>query len=166
MNCDRCTHTAVSRFLSGHLRSLAFQGGHKTHPICPNCNIEQASPTHILVCMGLSYDDLLCLPMLVYDFLRVVKVPRRFSTIERTRRLGNWTCLEVRALNRFLWAKNLSASDIHSQIVDVYGEEAMATCSEMMSGSHSFQSGRKDVKNRNMAGSGRPSSSTTEINTA
>ncbi|GFW24013.1 hypothetical protein TNCV_4950571 [Trichonephila clavipes] len=28
MNCDRCTQTAVSRFLSGHLKSFAFQGGH------------------------------------------------------------------------------------------------------------------------------------------
>ncbi|GFY05767.1 hypothetical protein TNCV_4404341 [Trichonephila clavipes] len=51
MNCDRCTQMEVSRFLSGHLRSLAFQGGHKTYPTCPKCNIEQASPTHILICL-------------------------------------------------------------------------------------------------------------------
>ncbi|GFS98624.1 RNase H domain-containing protein [Trichonephila clavipes] len=73
-NCVRCTQTAVSRFLSGHLRSLAFQGGHKVHEICPKCNTEQASPTHILGCLGLSYDDLLGLRMLVYDFLRVNKL--------------------------------------------------------------------------------------------
>ncbi|GFY14538.1 RNase H domain-containing protein [Trichonephila clavipes] len=42
MNYDRCTQMAVSTFLSGHLRSLASHGGHKTHPICPKCNIEQA----------------------------------------------------------------------------------------------------------------------------
>ncbi|GFW42149.1 uncharacterized protein TNCV_1206051 [Trichonephila clavipes] len=51
MNCDRYTKMAVSRFLSGHLRSLAFQGGHTTHPICPKCNIKQASPTPILGCL-------------------------------------------------------------------------------------------------------------------
>ncbi|GFV41286.1 hypothetical protein TNCV_383001 [Trichonephila clavipes] len=43
-------------------------GGHKTHPICPKSNIEQASPTNILRCLDLSYDDLQGLPMLVYDF--------------------------------------------------------------------------------------------------
>ncbi|GFX84273.1 uncharacterized protein TNCV_3976181 [Trichonephila clavipes] len=74
MNCDRCTQTAVSRFLSRHIRSLAFQSGHKTHPICPKCNIEQASPTHVLGFLGLSYDDLVGPPMLVYDFLRVNKL--------------------------------------------------------------------------------------------
>ncbi|GFW70800.1 RNase H domain-containing protein [Trichonephila clavipes] len=41
MNCNRCTQTADSRFLRGHLKSLAFQGGQKkTHPICPKCSIE------------------------------------------------------------------------------------------------------------------------------
>ncbi|GFX44951.1 RNase H domain-containing protein [Trichonephila clavipes] len=74
MNCDRCPQTVVSRFLSGHLRSLVFQGGHKTHTICLKCNIEQASPTPILGCLSLSYGDLLGFPMLVYDFLRVSKL--------------------------------------------------------------------------------------------
>ncbi|GFY34585.1 uncharacterized protein TNCV_1372751 [Trichonephila clavipes] len=73
MNCDRCTQMAVSRFLSRHLRSLAFQGGNKTHPISPKSNIWQASPTLILGRLGLSYDDLLSRPMLVYDFLKVKK---------------------------------------------------------------------------------------------
>ncbi|GFU75077.1 putative RNA-directed DNA polymerase from transposon BS [Trichonephila clavipes] len=71
MHCDRCTQTALSRFLSGHLRSLVFQWGHKTHPICPKCIIEQASLNHILRCLGLSYNDLLDISILVYDFLRV-----------------------------------------------------------------------------------------------
>ncbi|GIX69139.1 hypothetical protein CEXT_111891 [Caerostris extrusa] len=42
----------------------------------------------------------------------VVKVPRRFRTIEMARRSENWSRLEVRAVIRFLWAKNVSASDI------------------------------------------------------
>ncbi|GFV32156.1 putative DD41D transposase [Trichonephila clavipes] len=46
-------------------------------------------------------------------------------TIEMARRLGNRYRLEVRAVIRFLWAKNVSSSDIHSQIVEVYGEEVM-----------------------------------------
>ncbi|GFU70550.1 hypothetical protein TNCV_2512061 [Trichonephila clavipes] len=53
------------------------------------------------------------------------KAPRWFRTIEIARRLGNWSCLEARVVKRFLWAKNVSASDIHSKIVHVYGEEAM-----------------------------------------
>ncbi|GFV85273.1 hypothetical protein TNCV_929041 [Trichonephila clavipes] len=74
MNCDRCTHVAVSRFLSGRLRLIAFQGGHKTHPVCPKRNIEQDSLPHILGCLGLSYHESLGLPMLLYDLLRVNKL--------------------------------------------------------------------------------------------
>ncbi|GFV07376.1 histone-lysine N-methyltransferase SETMAR [Trichonephila clavipes] len=62
-------------------------------------------------------------------------------------------------------AKNVSASDIHSQIGEVNGEEAMSR-HHVTKWSRSFQSGRQDVENHNMAGSGRPNSSTTEINTA
>ncbi|GFV77059.1 hypothetical protein TNCV_691271 [Trichonephila clavipes] len=54
-----------------------------------------------------------------------MEVPRRFRTIEMAILLGNRSRLEVRAMIRFLWTKNVSASDIHSQIEEVYGEEAM-----------------------------------------
>ncbi|GFX75327.1 histone-lysine N-methyltransferase SETMAR [Trichonephila clavipes] len=67
------------------------------------------------------------------------------------RLLGNWSRLEERAVIRFLWAKNVSASGMS-------GQHAAKL-------SHSFQSGRQDVKSLNMAGSGRPSSSMTEITT-
>ncbi|GIY04084.1 histone-lysine N-methyltransferase SETMAR [Caerostris darwini] len=97
--------------------------------------------------------------------VRVDKVPRRFRTIEMARRLENWSRLEVRAEVQFLLAKNVSASPIHSQIVEVYGEEARSR-QHVAKWCRSFQSSRQDVENRNMAGSGRASSSTTEINTA
>ncbi|GFW68664.1 hypothetical protein TNCV_530171 [Trichonephila clavipes] len=51
-------------------------------------------------------------------------------------------------------AKNVSASDIYSQIVEVTGEEAMRR-QHALKWCHSFQSGRQDVENRNMAESGR-----------
>ncbi|GFW40799.1 hypothetical protein TNCV_4368471 [Trichonephila clavipes] len=51
------------------------------------------------------------------------EVLRQFSTIEMARRLGNWPRLEMQTVIRILWAKNVSVSDIHSQIVEVYGEE-------------------------------------------
>ncbi|GFT87051.1 histone-lysine N-methyltransferase SETMAR [Trichonephila clavipes] len=73
------------------------------------------------------------------------------------RHLGNWSCLEARAVSRYLWAKNVPGSDIHSQIVEVYGEEAMSR-QRVATRCHSFQSGRHDVENRNMAGSNRPNS--------
>ncbi|GFY25279.1 hypothetical protein TNCV_2483991 [Trichonephila clavipes] len=72
-----------------------------------------------------------------------------------TRRLG----LEVIL---FLWTKNVSASDIQSQIMEVNGEEAMRR-QRVAKWYHYFQSDRQDDENRNMAGGGRPSSST-EIN--
>ncbi|GFT75320.1 histone-lysine N-methyltransferase SETMAR [Nephila pilipes] len=58
------------------------------------------------------------------------------------RRLEKWSCIEVRAVIRFLWAKNVAK-----------------WC-------RSFQAGREHVENRNMEASGRPSSSRTDINTA
>ncbi|GFX53941.1 histone-lysine N-methyltransferase SETMAR [Trichonephila clavipes] len=89
------------------------------------------------------------------------KVPRQFRTIEMARCLGNWSRLEVRAMIQFLWSKNVSASNIQSQIVEIYGEEAMSR-QHIAKWHHSFQSGRQDVENRNMAGNGCPSSLTTE----
>ncbi|GFV48098.1 histone-lysine N-methyltransferase SETMAR [Trichonephila clavipes] len=71
----------------------------------------------------------------------------------------------MRAVIRFLWTKNVSASDIHSQIVEVYGEEEMRR-QHVAKLCHSFQSSRQDVENHNMVGSSRLRSSTTEINTA
>lgn len=87
-----------------------------------------------------------------------MKVTRQFRTIETAKRLENWSLLEVRPIIRFLWAKNVSTSEIHGPIVEVYGEEAMRS-QHVVKLCCSFQSGRKDVENRNMAGSGRLSSS-------
>ncbi|GFS76556.1 histone-lysine N-methyltransferase SETMAR [Trichonephila clavipes] len=67
------------------------------------------------------------------------------------RLLANSSRLEVRAMIRFLWAKNASASAMSRHHVAKLR--------------HSFQSGRQDVESCNMTGSGRPSSSTTEITT-
>ncbi|GFV59348.1 histone-lysine N-methyltransferase SETMAR [Trichonephila clavipes] len=81
------------------------------------------------------------------------------------RRLRNWSRLEARAVIRSLWANNVSASAVHSQIMEVYGEEAMNR-QHVAKWCRSFQSGTQDVENRNMAASSRPSCSPTEINTA
>ncbi|GFT97204.1 hypothetical protein TNCV_3858591 [Trichonephila clavipes] len=77
------------------------------------------------------------------------------------RHLGNWSHLEVQAVIKLLCANNVSASAIHSQIVEVCGEDAMR--SQVTKWCHSFQSDRQDVKNCNMAGSGQPSSSQYEL---
>ncbi|GFY14099.1 uncharacterized protein TNCV_3612881 [Trichonephila clavipes] len=49
------------------------------------------------------------------------------------RLIGNWSRLEVRAVIRFLWANNISASAMSRQHVE-------KLC-------HSLQSGRQDVEN-------------------
>ncbi|GFS90676.1 histone-lysine N-methyltransferase SETMAR [Trichonephila clavipes] len=60
--------------------------------------------------------------------------------------------MEVRAVIRCLWAKNVPASAINKQ-------HGAKIC-------HSLQSGRQDAESRNMIRSSRPSSSTTAISTA
>lgn len=79
------------------------------------------------------------------------------------RRLEKWSRAEVRAVIRFLWAKNVSVSEIHSQMVEVYGEEAMSR-HHVAKWCRCFKADREDVEHHNRAASGRPNSSTTEIN--
>ncbi|GBN41893.1 hypothetical protein AVEN_45281-1, partial [Araneus ventricosus] len=52
--CDRADQTALSRFVSGHLRSCSFSHGNKVFPVCAKCGVASASPEHILSCLRLS----------------------------------------------------------------------------------------------------------------
>ncbi|GFU97401.1 RNase H domain-containing protein [Trichonephila clavipes] len=69
--CDRQFNTCLSRLASGHFKSLSFSEGNKRYPICPKCQLEQASPQHVLDCLGLDWEDILHNPLLVSDFIRV-----------------------------------------------------------------------------------------------
>ncbi|GBL79843.1 hypothetical protein AVEN_28911-1 [Araneus ventricosus] len=71
IDCNRRDQTTLARFLSGHIRSLTFSDNSKCFEICPKCNAEQATPDHILACLGLSKQDLVSYPLLTLDFFRV-----------------------------------------------------------------------------------------------
>ncbi|GBO01062.1 hypothetical protein AVEN_161342-1 [Araneus ventricosus] len=78
MNSDRSStiqfylcHTALSRFVSGHLRSCSFSHGNKVFPVCAKCGVASASPEHILSCLRLSRETFETDPLLALDFLRV-----------------------------------------------------------------------------------------------
>ncbi|GBO17595.1 hypothetical protein AVEN_250050-1 [Araneus ventricosus] len=64
-------HTALSRFVSGHLRSCSFSHGNKVFPVCAKCGVASASPEHILSCLRLSRETFETDPLLALDFLRV-----------------------------------------------------------------------------------------------
>ncbi|GFT62772.1 RNase H domain-containing protein [Trichonephila clavipes] len=49
--------TAFSRFLTGHLRCINFEGGKRNFPICLKCNISPFYPQHILQCLGVSCEE-------------------------------------------------------------------------------------------------------------
>ncbi|GFX50993.1 putative RNA-directed DNA polymerase from transposon BS [Trichonephila clavipes] len=51
-----------SRFLSGHTRALRFSNEQKTFPDCHWCSSGEASPNHILLCLGFKKDEILRLP--------------------------------------------------------------------------------------------------------
>ncbi|GFU52247.1 RNase H domain-containing protein [Trichonephila clavipes] len=68
---SRKEQTILTRFRSGHLRTLTFRDGNKVFPTCIMCSACQASPEHILDCLGLSKQDLYEDPLIVLDFLRV-----------------------------------------------------------------------------------------------
>ncbi|GFV54776.1 histone-lysine N-methyltransferase SETMAR [Trichonephila clavipes] len=82
-----------------------------------------------------------------------------YKTIKITRYLQNWFRLEERAVIRFLWGKNVSASGIHNQIVEVYGDELMSR-QHVANGVALFN---QQVENLNMAESSWVRSSTTKI---
>ncbi|GBM10930.1 hypothetical protein AVEN_171418-1 [Araneus ventricosus] len=69
--CDRADQTALSRFVSGHLRSCSFSHGNKVFPVCAKCGVASASPEHILSCLRLSRETFEADPLLALDFLRV-----------------------------------------------------------------------------------------------
>ncbi|GFY35725.1 uncharacterized protein TNCV_4841011 [Trichonephila clavipes] len=59
---SRSYQTAFSRFSTGHLRCMNFEGGKRSSPICPKCNISPFSPQHILQCLGVSCEETVAPP--------------------------------------------------------------------------------------------------------
>ncbi|GFT49648.1 RNase H domain-containing protein [Trichonephila clavipes] len=59
---SRSYQTAFSRFSTGHLRCMNFEGGKRSFPICPKCNISQFSPQHILQCLGFFCEEAVASP--------------------------------------------------------------------------------------------------------
>ena len=51
---QRSEQSAVTRFCTGHLRYVKYDDGVSTHPVCPNCSVDQASPQHLSKCLGIS----------------------------------------------------------------------------------------------------------------
>ncbi|GFS54541.1 uncharacterized protein TNCV_1742881 [Trichonephila clavipes] len=66
---SRLYQTAFSRFSTGHLRCMNFEGGKRSFPICPKCNISPFSPQHILQYLGFSCEKAVASPMLFLDFV-------------------------------------------------------------------------------------------------
>ncbi|GBM63453.1 hypothetical protein AVEN_260891-1 [Araneus ventricosus] len=71
IDCNRRDQTTLTRFLSGHIRNLTSSDNSKCFEICPKCTAEQATPDHILACLGLSQQDLVPNPLLTLDLFRV-----------------------------------------------------------------------------------------------
>ncbi|GBL79727.1 hypothetical protein AVEN_18250-1 [Araneus ventricosus] len=70
MTSELLFETALSRFVSGHLRSCSFSHGNKVFPVCAKCGVASASPEHILSCLRLSRETFETDPLLALDFLR------------------------------------------------------------------------------------------------
>ncbi|GFU62246.1 uncharacterized protein TNCV_4859611 [Trichonephila clavipes] len=71
--CCKQEQTILTHFRSGHLRTLTFNDGKKVLP-CIRCSACQASPKHIIDCLGLTKQDLYEDPLMVLDFLRVKEI--------------------------------------------------------------------------------------------
>ncbi|GBM46152.1 hypothetical protein AVEN_48679-1 [Araneus ventricosus] len=71
IGCNRSDQTTLTRFLSGHIRTLTFSDNSKCFEIFPKCTAEQATPDHILACLGLYKQNLASNPLLTLDFFGV-----------------------------------------------------------------------------------------------
>ncbi|GFV80121.1 uncharacterized protein TNCV_1476841 [Trichonephila clavipes] len=49
---SRRDETTLSRFRSGHTRDQRYVAGPKVYSPYPNCNVTQATPDHVLACIG------------------------------------------------------------------------------------------------------------------
>ncbi|GBN97079.1 hypothetical protein AVEN_266175-1 [Araneus ventricosus] len=65
----RKLRTTITRFISGHTRTLSYVQGQKVFPVCLKCNTHQSFPVHLLSCMELEKGNLFESPALVRDFL-------------------------------------------------------------------------------------------------
>ncbi|PRD28035.1 UNVERIFIED_CONTAM: hypothetical protein NCL1_33668 [Trichonephila clavipes] len=69
---SRSYQTPFSRFSTGHLRCMNFEGGKRSFPIYPKCNISPFSPQHILQCLGFSCEEAVAPPPLLFlDFVQI-----------------------------------------------------------------------------------------------
>ncbi|GBN77438.1 hypothetical protein AVEN_146609-1 [Araneus ventricosus] len=66
---DRKLQTAITRFISGHSRTLSYLQGQKVFPVCLKCDRHQSTPDHLLSCMELEKRKLFESPALVRDSL-------------------------------------------------------------------------------------------------
>ncbi|GBM04891.1 hypothetical protein AVEN_252830-1 [Araneus ventricosus] len=66
---DRKLQTTITRFISGHTRTLSYVQGQKVFPVCLKCNTHQSTPDHLLSCMEQVKRNLFESPALVRDFL-------------------------------------------------------------------------------------------------
>ncbi|GFT41153.1 uncharacterized protein TNCV_5034341 [Trichonephila clavipes] len=60
----------VARLRSGHTRAQWHVSGLEVYPPCPNCNMTQAAPAHILVFIGCHKSQLLLSPATVLHCLK------------------------------------------------------------------------------------------------
>ncbi|GBN86346.1 hypothetical protein AVEN_82018-1 [Araneus ventricosus] len=69
--CDRQSSTCLSRLASRHMKCLTYSEGNKIYPLCPICQQHQASPKHILDCLGLDWEEIYSSPLSVIHFIKV-----------------------------------------------------------------------------------------------
>ncbi|GFV94082.1 RNase H domain-containing protein [Trichonephila clavipes] len=67
---SRRDETTLAAFRSGHTRAQRHVAGLKVYPSCPNCNVIQTAPAHILACIGCHKSQLLSSPATVLQCLK------------------------------------------------------------------------------------------------
>ncbi|UYV81533.1 hypothetical protein LAZ67_20001464 [Cordylochernes scorpioides] len=69
LQLNRRESTQLARWKSGHLRPLVYKEGAKSFPMCTRCKTEEATPQHLLNCIGKDKRSLYSEPRRVLELL-------------------------------------------------------------------------------------------------
>ncbi|GBL54331.1 hypothetical protein AVEN_183481-1 [Araneus ventricosus] len=78
---DRRLQTTITRFISGHTRTLSYVQGQNVFPMCLKCNTHQSTADHLLSCMELEKRNLFESPAMDRRVCGTKGDPNHYATV-------------------------------------------------------------------------------------
>ncbi|UYV70228.1 hypothetical protein LAZ67_7002244 [Cordylochernes scorpioides] len=88
---NRQHQTTLTRFRTGHLKTLKMENNNKIYSTCPKCSLVPTAPEHILACIGCTEQYLWERPLLIIKQLEEHELMEFVPTLQTTQRLPRTT---------------------------------------------------------------------------